>query len=81
MGESADAVVIGGGIIGVNVAFRLARRGLKQVVLLERAAIAAGASGKGTALVGNHFRHETKMRLACKALETWANFNDVYDVM
>ena len=80
MGESADAVVIGGGIIGANIAFQLVRRDLKKVVLLEKTAIAAGASGKGGAMVGTHFHSDVKMRLARKALESWDNFNDVYMV-
>lgn len=80
MGESADAVVIGGGITGVNIAFQLARRGLKKVVLLEKTAIAASASGKGGAMVSAHFNSDVKVRLARKALEIWVNFNDVYGV-
>ncbi|MGD0074440.1 MAG: FAD-binding oxidoreductase [Candidatus Binataceae bacterium] len=80
MGESADAVVIGGGIAGVNIAFQLASRGLRKVVLLEKTAIGAGASGKGAATVSAHFNGDIKMSLAHRALETWANFNDVYEV-
>ena len=33
---SADAVVIGGGIIGCSVAYHLRRRGVERIVLLER---------------------------------------------
>jgi len=80
MGESADAVVIGGGIIGANIAFQLARRGLRKVVVLEKSGIAAGASGKGGATVGTHFNSDIKVRLAQKSLELWVNFNDVYRV-
>ena len=80
MGESADAVVIGGGIIGVNIAFQLVRRGLKKVVLLEKSAIAASASGKGGAMVNAHFNSDVKMSLARKAFESWTNFNDLYGV-
>jgi len=80
MGERADAVVIGCGIVGANIAFQLARRGLKKVVVLEKSAIAAGASGKGGAIVGSHFKHDVKWRLARKSFESWANFNDVYGV-
>jgi sarcosine oxidase subunit beta len=80
MGERADAVVIGCGIVGANIAFQLARRGLKKVVVLEKSAIAAGASCKGGAIVGSHFKHDVKRRLARKSFESWINFNDVYGV-
>ncbi|MBI2469554.1 MAG: FAD-binding oxidoreductase [Candidatus Rokubacteria bacterium] len=80
MAETADAVVIGGGINGVNIAFHLARRDVKKVVLLEKTAIAAGGSGKTGGLVGSHFGTEIKVRLAMKALATWLNFGEVYGV-
>ena len=41
---TADAVVIGGGIVGTSTAYHLTRMGAK-VVLLERGAIASGTSG------------------------------------
>jgi glycine oxidase len=42
--ETADAVVIGGGVIGLAVARALARRGLSQVTLIERASLGAESS-------------------------------------
>src|SRR5215469_12343258 len=76
--ETVDAVVIGGGIHGTNIAFHLARKGLKKVVLLEKTAIAAGASGKTGGLIGSHFGTEIKVRLAVAAMPTWLHFGEVY---
>jgi len=78
MAETADAIVIGGGIHGVNIAFHLARRGLKRVILLEKTAIAAGASGKTGGLIGSHFGTDIKVRLAVKAMTSWLHFGEVY---
>jgi sarcosine oxidase subunit beta len=79
MMETADAVVIGAGIHGTNIAFHLARRGLKQIILLEKTAIAAGASGKTGGLIGSHFGTEIKVRLATAAMQTWLHFGEVYE--
>src|SRR6478672_9427628 len=41
--ESADAVVIGGGVIGTSIAYRLAAN--RKVILLEKGEIGAQTSG------------------------------------
>ena len=78
MAATADAVVIGGGIHGACIAWSLARRRLAKVVLLEKTAIASGASRKSGAMIGSHFGTEIKVRLALKSMETWLNFGDIY---
>jgi glycine/D-amino acid oxidase-like deaminating enzyme len=52
--RSADAVVIGGGIVGVSAAVHLATTG-RRVVLIERTEIAAGASGRNSGVVQHPF--------------------------
>jgi len=42
--DQARVVVIGGGIVGVSVAYHLARRGLTDVLLIERDRLTAGSS-------------------------------------
>jgi glycine/D-amino acid oxidase-like deaminating enzyme len=49
--ETADTVIIGGGIIGCAAAYYLASRGVRSVVL-ERRGIAAEASGANAGMVG-----------------------------
>jgi glycine/D-amino acid oxidase-like deaminating enzyme len=52
--DMADAVVIGGGIVGVGAAAHLATTG-RRVVLIERTEIAAGASGRNSGVVQHPF--------------------------
>ena len=55
--RTADAVVVGAGVIGCAVAYYLSREGAK-VLVLERDAIGSGASAHGTGsinLLGNEF--------------------------
>jgi glycine/D-amino acid oxidase-like deaminating enzyme len=52
--STADAIVIGGGIVGVAAAAHLAAAGLR-VTLVERTAIAAGASGRNSGVVQHPF--------------------------
>jgi len=68
MAETADVVVIGGGVNGASIAYALAARGVRRVVLVEKGAMASGASGRSSALVRMHYTNEWDSRLA------WASF-------
>ena len=64
MVETAEVVVIGGGVNGTSIAYALASRGVK-VLLVEKGALASGASGRSSALVRMHYTNEWDARLAC----------------
>src|SRR5205085_9106395 len=68
MAETADVVVIGGGVIGTSIACALTSTGVKRVVLLEKGALASGASGRSSALVRMHYTNVEDARLA------WASY-------
>jgi len=64
-----DAIVVGGGVAGCSIAYRLAERG-RQVLLLERRELAAGASGRNAGMTGaGKSLHDTADR-AVAALTT-----------
>ena len=67
MTQTADVVVVGGGVNGASIAHALAARGTR-VVLVEKGALASGASGRSSALVRMHYTNEWDARLA------WASF-------
>ena len=58
MSESRfDVVVVGAGIVGASTAYHLKKQGVKSVLLLERAAPAAGSTGKALRLYGSTIPH------------------------
>lgn len=67
MTETADVIVVGAGVQGASLAFHLARRGTR-VLVLERATVAAGATGRSSGFVRMHYDLESDARLA------WASF-------
>ncbi len=67
MVRTADVVVVGGGVNGTSIAYALASRGVK-CALVEKGAVASGASGRSSALVRMHYTNEWDARLA------WASF-------
>lgn len=60
----ADVVVVGGGVNGVFVAWELARRGVRDVVLLERDFLAAGPTSRSGAVVRCHYSTPELVKLA-----------------
>jgi sarcosine oxidase subunit beta len=74
--QTADVVVIGGGVNGCSAAFHLASMGVKRVILVERRHLAAGATGKSGSLVRMHYTNEHESRLAHESLKyfhDWKN--------
>ena len=65
----ADVVVVGGGIMGLGLAWNLARRGVTDVVVLERGYLNAGASGRNGGGVRAQWSTPTLIRLAKRSIE------------
>lgn len=76
MNQPPDVLVVGGGINGTSVAFNLARRGVR-VTLIEKDFIAAGPTGRSSAIVRQHYSNEVTARMALRSLRIWQNFDDV----
>ena len=49
MKSHANIVIIGGGIIGTSIAYYLAQRGIRDVVLVEADMVGSGSSGRSAA--------------------------------
>jgi sarcosine oxidase, subunit beta len=77
---SADVVVIGGGVNGLSTAFQLASRGVADVVVLERAHLGSGATGKSGALVRAHYTNIPETRLTHESIKIFQNWGDVVGV-
>lgn len=71
--DAADAVVIGGGIIGVFSAYYLARRGLK-VALVEKGRIGAEQSSRNWGWCRQQNRDARELPMATKSLDLWERF-------
>jgi len=74
---SANVVIIGGGVNGLSTAFQLARRGVTDIVVLERAHLGSGASGKSGALVRAHYTNIPESRLTHESIKIFQNWGDV----
>ncbi len=74
---TAEVVVIGGGVNGTSIAYHLAKAGVKDVVLVERAHLGSGASGKSGALVRMHYTNPYESKLAYESLKIFSNWSEI----
>lgn len=78
----ADVAIVGGGLIGLSIAWRLARAG-RSVIVVERETIGAGASLAATGMLAPAAEHEPGshplLPLALESLRLWPGFRDALE--
>ena len=60
---NAEIVIIGAGVVGLSIAYHLARRGLTDVVVVDRGYLAEGASGRNGGGIRQQWSTELNIRL------------------
>src|SRR5918912_1832778 len=74
--QSCDILVVGGGVMGVSIACAGARRRAGRVVVLEKAYLGAGSSGKSGAIIRQHYSNRLTAAMAQKSLRVFEHFED-----
>ncbi|WP_432945032.1 NAD(P)/FAD-dependent oxidoreductase [Kribbella sp. CA-253562] len=74
--ESADVVIVGGGVMGTSIAFHLAEAGVRRVLLLEKDSLGAGSTSKAAGGVRANFSDEVNVALGARSLQAFADFAD-----
>jgi sarcosine oxidase, subunit beta len=72
--DRAEVVVIGGGVMGVSVAFHLAEAGVPDVLLLDRGPLGGGSTSKAAGGVRAQFADELNVALGARSLDLLVDF-------
>lgn len=75
-----DVAIIGGGVIGLSIAYNLARAGCRNVALFEQAQLGSGSSGKAAGGIRRGFATEANIRWSIKAHELFQEFETEFGV-
>ena len=75
--ETADVVVIGGGVHGASLAYHLARKKAGRVVLVEKKFVASGPTGRSTALVRGFYGMDFFTRTGTAAVSVFRDWETV----
>jgi sarcosine oxidase subunit beta len=78
--DTADAVVIGGGIVGVATAFWLSRAGLDTVLVEMRDGLSTLTTPESIESFRAQFTEPAMSELAQESIEVFDNFADVIDI-
>ena len=73
--RTADAVIIGGGVIGCAIQYHMARLGVSNTVLLERDVLGSGSTGRSQAICRMHYSNPITTELAWQSLQVFADFD------
>ena len=73
--DSADVVIIGGGIIGISTAWYLAKQGI-NVIVCEKGHIAGEQSGRNWGWVRQQGRDTREMPMIIEALRIWRGLEE-----
>ena len=72
--DSADVVIVGGGVMGTSIAFHLAEAGVERILLLEKDQLGSGSTCKAAGGVRANFSDSVNIALGARSLEAFAAF-------
>ncbi|MGE0402301.1 MAG: NAD(P)/FAD-dependent oxidoreductase, partial [Kofleriaceae bacterium] len=72
--EKAEIVIVGGGVMGLSIAYHLAKNDITDVVVIERGYLAEGASGRNGGGVRQQWSTEINIRLMQDSVELCRRF-------
>ncbi len=80
MGKTADVVIIGGGVIGLSIAYYLALKKAGRIVLLEKGQLGEGSTSRCVGGIRTQFSTEINIRFSLESLKTFEQFKDEFGV-
>ncbi len=75
-GGTSEVVVIGGGVVGISIAYHLAKRGCGDVVVVERNYLGSGSTEKCPGGIRQQFASEVNVRLSLESVRFFERFEE-----
>lgn len=77
MQATADAIIVGGGIIGVSIAYHLAQQQAGDILLLERDGLAGATTGRSVASIDHLTLQPHAVGLFAQSAAFFAHFDEI----
>ncbi|TPG29486.1 NAD(P)/FAD-dependent oxidoreductase [Mycolicibacterium hodleri] len=78
MSDTAEVVIVGGGIEGAAAAWALSQRGITDVLVVERDTVGSGMTGKSSGIVRCHYGVSSLAAMATVGLEVFENAQAIF---
>ena len=80
MKNSAEVVIVGGGIVGLSIAYHLAKRGMTDIVVLEKENMCGtGSTGRCAGGFRHQFSTEVNIKLSLLSVRMLETFSEEMD--
>jgi len=76
----ADVVIIGGGIIGLSIAYHLGQRKAGRIVLLEKGQLGEGSTSRCVGGIRSQFSTEINIRFSLESMKTFERFEEEFGI-
>ena len=77
MTQTAEAVIVGGGVMGCSILYNLAALGVTDTILLEKDVLASGSTSRSQAILRMHYSNEVTTRMAWESLRLYKEFEEL----
>jgi sarcosine oxidase, subunit beta len=79
MNKRAQVVIAGGGVIGCSIAYELAKRNVKDIVVVEKNTLSSGATGRCGAGVRQQWGTEMNLKLSIGSVKRFETLQEELD--
>jgi sarcosine oxidase, subunit beta len=76
--NTADIVIVGGGLEGAAAAWALSHRGITDIVVAERNTVGSGMTGKSSGIVRCHYGVSSLAAMAAVGLEVFEKADEIF---
>jgi sarcosine oxidase subunit beta len=80
MGKTADVVIIGGGVIGVTIAYHLVLKKAGRVILLEKGQLGEGSTSRCVGGIRTQFSTEINILFSLESIKTFERFEEEFGI-
>ncbi len=80
MEQVADVVIIGGGVIGLSIAYHLGQKKVGIIVLLEKGQLGEGSTSRCVGGIRTQFSTEINIRFSLESMKTFDRFEEEFGV-